>query len=77
MAGSMLQVKMAGKVISDEVWLATMDGGTHRTHYLRARVRMFGAHVLGQGRIGEPHLVAVRTREALRVIGNHCLAAIV
>lgn len=77
LAGAVLQAEVAGKVVGDEVGLAALHGRAHGTHDLRAGVGVLGAHVLGEGDVGEAHLVAVRTGEALRLLGGQHLATVV
>ena len=73
----MLQTQVAGKVVGDKVWFSALHGCTYGTHDLRASVCVLGAHVFRQGDVGEAHLVAVRTGEALWLLCGHHLARIV
>lgn len=77
LSGAVLQAQVAGKVVGDKVRLAALHRRAHGTHNFGAGVRVLGAHVLGQGDVGEAHLVAVRTGEALRPLGGKDLAAVV
>lgn len=77
LSGAVLQTEVAGKVVGDKVRLATLHRCAHGTDDLRAGVRVLSGNVFREGSIGQTHLVAVRTGEALRLLGGQHLAAIV
>lgn len=77
MAGAVLQTQVARKVVGDKVRFSALHRRAHGANDLCAGVRVLCGHVLGQGNVGEPHLVAVRTGEALRLLGGQHLAAVV
>lgn len=68
---------MARKVVGHEVRFATLHCRADWAHDLCAGVCVVGAHVFGQGDVGQTHLVAVRTGEALRLLGGQHLATVV
>ena len=77
LAGAVLEGEVTGKVVGEEVGVAALDRGADGTDYLDAGVGVFGADLLGEGDVGESHLVAVGTGEALRLFGAEHLAAVV
>lgn len=73
----MLNGQVANEIVRHQIRIAAGQRRAHRADHLQAGVGVLGGHMIEQRHIAEAHFLAVRTGEALRLIGGVRLARVV